>query len=363
VPAGLLLERGGAVVVEDVLVDPPAAGEIRVRIAAAGLCHTDLTASRDAPAFPVLLGHEGAGIVEALGPGVSWPSTGTKVVISWRVPCERCPACRRGRQPWCESPLGTVGPRVQRASNGAPVIPFLRAGTFCPLVVVPAQAAIPIPAEIAFSEAALIGCGVATGVGAALFEGVLSPGMDVVVIGLGGVGLNVVQGASLAGANRIIASDLLDQKIALAHEFGATHGVNPGPELPAQVAAITGGRGVDVAFEVVGRPELMEQAIDLLAPGGTLVLVGAAARDVQMHFAPRRFMSRQQRIVGSIYGACRPAEHFPLFARWALDGRLRVSPLISRTIDRLEQINEAFDAMQTGGLLRTVLVFPFEASP
>jgi S-(hydroxymethyl)glutathione dehydrogenase/alcohol dehydrogenase len=361
VPAGLLLERGGAVAVEDVLVDPPAAGEIRVRVSAAGLCHTDFTANRDAPAFPVLLGHEGAGIVESIGPGVTEPGVGARVVNSWRVPCGRCPACRRARQPWCESPLSTGGPRLHRAGDGAAVIPFLRAGTFCPYVVVPAQAAIPVPDELPFPEAALIGCGVATGVGAALFEDVLAPGMDVAVIGLGGVGLNVVQGAALAGAGQIVAIDLLEEKIALAREFGATHGMRSGAGMVEEVVALTAGRGVDVVFEVVGLPELMEQAVAMLAPGGTLVLVGAAARDARMHFAPRRFMSRQQRIQGSIYGACRPAEHFPLFARWALNGKLRIRPLISRTIDSLDDINDAFNAMRRGALLRTVLLFPRDA--
>jgi Zn-dependent alcohol dehydrogenase len=362
VEAGILLQRGGPVVVEEVLIDPPAAGEVRVRIAAAGLCHTDLTASRDAPTFPVLLGHEGAGIVEALGPGVTFPSAGTPVVISWRVPCERCHACRRGRQPWCESPRATAGPRIHLA-RGTPVIPFLRAGTFCSHVVVPAEAAIPVPPALPFAEAALIGCGVATGMGAALFEGVLSPAMDVAVIGLGGVGLNVVQGARLAGAGRIIAIDLLREKIDLARRFGATNGLPGGADSVEAVRALTGGRGVDVVFEVVGQAALMEQAIEMLAPGGTLLLVGAAARDAQMHVAPRRFISRQQRMQGSIYGACRPAEHFPLFAQWALDGRLRIAPLISRTIDALDQINMLFRAMETGALLRAVLTFPVEGVP
>lgn len=361
VPAGLLNERGGRVVVEEISVAPPGPGEVLVRVRAAGLCHTDLTAGRDAPAFPVVLGHEGAGLVAEVGQGVDAVAPGTPVALSWKVPCGRCRACRRGRQPWCESPRGTAEPRLHRLRDGAPVIPFLRAGTFCPYVVVPSDAAIPIPAELPFASAALLGCGVATGVGAALFEARLEPGMDVVIFGLGGVGLNVVQGAALAQAASIIAVDRLAEKLETARRFGATATVLAGEDAVAQILDLTGGRGVDAAFEVVGQPQVMAQALETLAPGGSLILVGAAARDAVLSFAPRRFMSRQQTIRGCIYGACRPAEHFPLFARWAVQGKLKVAELISHTVHDLTDINRAFDALQAGQALRTVLLFPGDA--
>lgn len=357
VPAGLLNERNGAVVVDEVVVDPPGPGEVRVRLRAAGLCHTDLTASRDASLFPVVLGHEGAGVIESVGIGVTHLPVGTAVVISWKVPCGRCIACLRGREPWCERPLGTAAPRVHRRCDGAEVIPFLRAGTFCEYAVVPAGAAIPLPVDLPFASAALIGCGVATGVGAALFDAHLEPGMSVAVFGLGGVGINVVQGAKLAQAGRIVAIDRIQAKLDLARRLGATDALPAGPTVEEQVLTFTEGRGVDVAFEVVGHPEVMRQAIEVTAPGGTVLLLGAAARDALLSFPPRRFMSRQQTIRGCIYGSCRPAVHFPLFARWAAEGRLALDPLVSKTIVSLDAIDEAFAEMGRGGLMRAVLEF------
>ncbi len=357
VPAGLLEKHGGPVVVDEVTVAPPGPGEVRVQMRAAGLCHTDLTASRDAADFPVVLGHEGAGIVEHVWPGVTSPAPGTPVVLSWRVPCGQCRAYRRGRQPWCEAPRGTGQPRIHRRRDNVPVIPFLRAGTFCPYMVVPADAAIPIPAAMPFASAALLGCGVATGVGAALFDARVEPGMDIAVFGLGGVGLNVVQGTRLAQATSIIAVDRVPAKLELAREFGATVGVLADDNVVRAVLDHTGGRGVDVAFEVVGLPSVMSQALETLAPGGTLILVGAAARDAELAFHPRHFMSRQQTIRGCIYGSCRPAEHIPLFARWALDGRLKVELLISHTLNDLSELNDAFVAMRSGTILRAVLRF------
>jgi S-(hydroxymethyl)glutathione dehydrogenase/alcohol dehydrogenase len=358
VPAGLVNERLGPIVVEDVLVAPPGRGEVRVRMQAAGLCHTDLTASRDQSVFPQVLGHEGTGVIDEVGQDVRGIVRGDTVALSWKVPCGACRACRRGRQPWCESPLGTTEPRVHRARDGAPVLPFLRTGSFCPYVVVPAGAAVPIPTALPPVQAALLGCGVATGVGAVLFDARVEPGMDVVVFGLGGVGLNVVQGARLAQARSIIAIDLVPEKLDLARTLGATDCLLAGDTVVEAVRERTDGRGVDVAFEVVGHPLVMQQALDTLAPGGTMMLVGAAARDAQFAFTPRRFISRQQNIRGCIYGACRPAEHFPLFAQWALEGKLQLDSLISRTLTSLEEINDAFAALQAGTLLRAVLRFP-----
>ena len=358
VGAGLIVERDGPVVVEEVRVDPPGPGEVRVAIRATGLCHSDLTASRDAPLFPVVLGHEAAGVIDEVGPGVEGLASGTTVVISFRVPCGRCPNCLRGREPWCERPRGTAEPRIHRLRDGAPVVPFLRVGSFCPYVVVPAAGAIPIDPALPFEQAALLGCGVATGVGAALFDAKVEQGMDVAVFGLGGVGLNVVQGAALALAREIIAVDLLPEKLELARTLGATRTIQAGSGTVEQVLEVTSGRGVDISFEVVGRPEVMAQALDVLAPGGTLMVLGAASREALLSFAPRRFMARQQTIRGDSLGACRPPVHYPQFARWALDGRLQVAPLISRTLQSLEEVNEAFAALRRGELVRAVLLFP-----
>lgn len=357
VPAGLVLERGGPVVVDEVTIDPPGPGEVLVRIRATGLCHSDMTVSRDAPSFPVVLGHEAAGVVEEVGSGVDSIAPGTPVVIAFRVPCGRCVNCLRGREPWCESPLGTAAPRVHRRGDGVSVTPFLRVGSFCPYVVVPAGAAIPFDPTLPFEQAALLGCGVATGVGAALFDAQLEPGMDVAVFGLGGVGLNVVQGARLALARTIIGVDRVPEKIEVARRFGVTVGIPAVGDVAARILALTAGRGVDAAFEVVGTPQTMEQALGSLAPGGTLMIVGAAARDAALSFAPRRFMSRQQTIRGDSLGGCRAAVHYPLFAQWAIDGRLQVSDLITATLGDLGEVNAAFAALRHGELLRAVLLF------
>ncbi|HLV99939.1 MAG TPA: alcohol dehydrogenase catalytic domain-containing protein [Ktedonobacterales bacterium] len=358
VPAGLLNERGGQVTIEDVIVDAPGPGEVLVRIEATGLCHTDLTARRDALVFPVVLGHEGAGVVEEVGPGVLSPTVGTPVVLAWKTPCGRCPSCRRGRQPWCETPQATAGPRIHRKRDGADTAPFLRVGSFCRYVVVPADAAVPISPALPFSVAALLGCGVATGLGAALFEVHIEPGMDVAIFGLGGVGLNVAQGAAMARAGKIIGIDLLEEKLMLARQFGTTDGVRAGADAVERVRGLTGGRGVDVAFEVVGHPQIMAQGLDVLAPGGTLALVGAPARDAAFSFLPRHNMlSLQQVIRGCVYGACRPALHFPLFAQWALEGTLKLGELITVTISSLNEVNDALLDLQSGQGLRTVLVF------
>lgn len=346
VRAGLIAEREGPVMIEEVRVDPPGPGEVRVAIRATGLCHSDLTASRDAPIFPVVLGHEEAGVVDEVGTGVEGLAPGTSVVISFRVPCGRCLNCLRGREPWCEHPRGTAEPRVHRLRDGAPVVPFLRVGSFCPYVVVPATGAIPIDPALSFEHAALLGCGIATGVGAALFDAKVEPGMDVAVFGLGGVGLNVVQGAALALAREVIAVDLLPEKLEPARSLSATRTLQGDADTVERVLKLTGGRGVDVSFEVMGHPEVMAQALGMLAPGGTLMVLGAASREALLSFAPRRFMSRQQTIRGDSLGACRPPEHYPLFARWALDGRLQVAPLISRTLHSLEEVNDAFAALR-----------------
>ncbi len=342
--------------IEDVFISDPGPGEVRIKLVASGICHTDISNVRDARYWPVLLGHEGAGIVESTGPGVAHVRPGDPVMISWRVACGQCGRCQRGRPDLCENVVATAEPRVHRP-NGERLFVLLNAGTFCPYAVVPADGAIPLRREMPLETAALIGCAVATGVGAALHTAAVQAGESVVVFGVGGVGLNVVQGARLAYAGLIIAVDRIESKLQSALNMGATHGVNAGEQDPVKaVLALTGGRGVDHAFEVVGFPEIMTQAMQCLAPGGALTLIGAAARDATLTFHPRAFMSKQQRILGCIYGSCRPPVDFPLFVDWYLNGQLKMDELLTGAI-RLEDLPAFFEQEAWPQAIRTIVRF------
>jgi S-(hydroxymethyl)glutathione dehydrogenase / alcohol dehydrogenase len=325
-------------------VEPPGPGEVRVRMRAAGLCHTDVSQVRDARSTPIVLGHEGAGEVESVGAGVGGLAVGDPVLVCWKVPCRNCRRCLAGQPHLCESVVGTAAPRVFR--DGEPVGPLLNAGCFCDHIVLPAEGAIPIGVDLPFEQAALVGCGVATGVGAALWTAEVELGASVAVFGAGGVGLNAVAGARLAGADRIVAIDPDERRLELARAWGATE-----MHAPAQPFD-----PVDYAFEVVGEAAVMEQALAALAPAGELVLVGAAARDALLAFHPRAFMSRQQRITGCIYGSIDPAVHLPQLLAWAADGTLPLADLIGRRVT-LDELEDAFDEPADSGV-RTVVGFP-----
>ncbi len=359
VPGIVLPGLGELPRIEMVVVHPPGPEEVRVRVMAAGMCHTDYGYMQYARTTPVLLGHEAAGIVEAVGVGISHVRVGDHVVINWQAKCGRCPRCRSGRRDLCENILGTAEPRVYW--HDAPLAVMLNAGAFCPYVVVPAGGAVPIRRDMPLLTAALLGCAVATGVGAALYTAAVRRGESVVVLGAGGVGLNVVQGARLASAGQIIAVDTDDAKLHLATQLGATHTFNPGQvDVLQAVQALTGGRGVEYVFEAVGSPPLMRQGLDLLARGGALVLIGAADRDAEMHFAPRRFMSMQQRLLGCIYGNVRPEVDFPHFADWYMDGWLRLDELHTETIT-LEEIPDYFAQPELRVGIRTLVNLEFAA--
>lgn len=358
VPAVVLPELGGLPRIEAVTIDDPGPDDVRVRNVASGICHTDLAAVRDARVCPVLLGHEGAGIVEQVGTRVTHVQPGDHVVINWQPKCGRCRQCLRGRADLCEQITGTSEPRVRW--RGVPLAVMLHAGTFCPYVVVPADGAVPIRRDIPLARAALLGCAVATGVGAALYTAGVESGASVAVIGAGGVGLNVIQGACLCNAGMILAIDVDDERLALAGTFGATHTHNSHTGDPVVAAReLTDGRGLDYVFEVVGHPALMETAVTMLARGGTLTLVGAAARDATLAFQPRRFMSQQQQIKGCIYGNIRPQRDLPLFADWYVDGRLQLDALHTMTI-KIADVPGLFSSEQQTGI-RTVVEFEHSA--
>lgn len=341
---GLVLDAlGERPRLQELTVLPPGPGEVRVRMLAAGLCHTDVTQVRDARFTPILLGHEGAGEIESVGDGVDGLEPGDRVLVCWKVPCGRCRRCTADAPHLCESVIGLAEPRHFRGDE--PIGPMLNAGCFCEHVVLAAGAAIPIAVDLPPEEAALVGCGVATGVGAVLWTAQVEQGASVAVYGAGGVGLNVVVGARIAGAVRIVVVDPDESRRALALARGATEAVAPEEAFDP----------VDYAFEVVGEPAVMEQALAALAPGGELVLVGAAARDAQLSFHPRAFLSKQQRITGCIYGSARPAEHLPYLLERAADGTIPLADLIGRRVTLVE-LEDAFDEPANGGV-RTVVTF------
>jgi len=363
--AAVLRTIGRAVRVEDVLVAEPRAGEVRVRMLASGVCHSDLhVRDGDWPRpTPIVMGHEGAGIVEAVGPGVVSHRVGQPVALSWLVPCGVCRSCRAGR-PWAclESPsFGhrmPDGATVVETADGDPVLSYCGIGTMAGAAVVPVAAAIGLPDGVDPAVAALIGCCVSTGVGAVVKTAAVPVGASVAVIGLGGVGLSCVMGASLAGASRIVAIDRVGAKLAVARTVGATHGLLAADDQAATIKALrelTDG-GPDYIFEAIGRTDTVEVAIASLPLGGTAVLVGMTPVDARASFAVYPLVDGSRRILGSNYGFADPAVDFPRYAALHLAGRLPIDRLIDRRIG-LDDLEGGFDRLRAGEGLRQVVVF------
>lgn len=351
--------------IADVEVAPPAPGELKVRIAASGVCHSDLSVQNGTLplAPPIVLGHEGAGIVEEIGDGVDGFAPGDRVVISWVPQCGECAMCSRAQGFLCDRAAATMGgtlldgtTRVTR--DGQPVFQFPSSGTFAEVAVVPAIAAVKIPDEVPLTSAALIGCAVLTGVGAAVNTASIRKGDAVAVIGCGGVGLNVVQGARIAGAERIVAVDTAALKLELARRFGATDVVNASSDdAVAAVTELTGGRCVDVAFEVIGLEATMQQALALTRRGGETVLVGVPRVDAMLSVpAALGLVLAAKTIKGCLYGSANVHRDIPMLVGLYRSGRLLLDELVSRTIP-LDDVNGAFVAMEQGEVARSVIDF------
>jgi S-(hydroxymethyl)glutathione dehydrogenase/alcohol dehydrogenase len=349
-------------VVEEVDLEGPRAGEVRVRVMATGLCHSDLhylEGHRDGP-YPMIMGHEGAGVIEAVGPGVAGLAAGDHVVLSFRPNCGRCAHCLRGESVICD---GHTGPRqmmhdgTARASlRGTPLYVFTRLGTFAEHLVCPAEQAVPIRRDVPWEVAALIGCSVTTGVCAVTNAAGVRAGDSVAVIGCGGVGLNAVQGARLVGAGQIIAVDTLDNKLDYARAFGATHTVNARrEEVVAAVRELSGG-GVDYAFEVIGLPSTIEQAVACIRPGGKAVVVGMTPLGATVQVDAYPLVFQQKTLMGTSYGNAHPPRDIPRIADLYRAGRLDLDALVSRRYG-LGQINEGFAALKGGEVARGVVAF------
>lgn len=338
-------------------------GLVRVSLRAAGVCHSDLhVVDGDWPAQePLVLGHEGAGVVTEVGDGVRDAAVGDHVVLSWFAPCRRCQDCAAGRA-WTCSQTRSLDHRLPDGSvpssttDGVPAAPFLGLGAFAEEVVVAESAAVRLPREVPFEVAALIGCSVTTGVGAVTNTAGVRPGQSAVVVGCGGVGLAVVMGLHLVGAGPVVAVDLSQERLKAARSFGADHVLRGDvDDLPAAVRELTG-RGADVAFEAIGRPQTIEVLPDLVAPGGAAVLVGMTAVDATVRIRPFDLADAGKRILGCNYGSSVPQVDFPRTARAYLSGQLPLDRLVGRTV-ALDDVGEALADLRAARSLRTVVTF------
>ncbi len=363
--AAILAAPGEDVRIEEITLADPAADEAIVRVAASGVCHTDLHVKRSGGwglPFPILLGHEGAGVVEEVGANVTDVAPGDRVVIAWRAPCGRCPHCVRGDVRRCEKHLRAKW-RMHRAADDATLAPTLRTGTFTERTIVHGAQLVKMPDEVSMEAACLLACGVSTGAGAPLNTTPVWPGAAVAVIGCGGVGLSVVAGARIAGAARIIAIDVAPLKLQWAKQFGATDVVDasaPGSDAVTAVRDLTEGRGVDFAFEATGRPEPVEQALRMLAFAGTATMVGVpgegALATIDLGDPSIGAFENKISLRVSHGGDSLPKWDFPLLARHYLEGRLDLDAMITKRIG-LEDIEAAFDDMRAGTVIRSVVVF------
>ena len=349
-------EPDAAPAVEELTVDPPGPREVRVRVLACGLCHSDLHVVETKGfhmRFPILLGHEG-GVVEDVGSDVTSVAPGDRVVIAWRAPCGECPQCRRGDPRRCSSQLRAKR-RVHRAADGALLTPVLRCGTFADQAVVHEACAVRMPKELPVDQAALLACGFSTGAGAALWATPVQQGSSVAVIGCGGVGLAVIQGALLRGAERIMAVDVAPEKLGHATALGATDVVDASVADPVEaVRELTGGRGVEFAFSAVDAPAALRQAMRMCAYAGTATLVGmpvpGAKLDADLEadfFGPRITLAVTHG------GDTVPQEDFPFLAQAALDGRLDLARFVTSTIS-LDEVPERLPRIGERGEIRTV---------
>jgi NDMA-dependent alcohol dehydrogenase len=360
--AAVLYGAHQPLVVDEVSLLPPRHGEVRVRFAASGVCHSDLhyiKGDRTCP-MPVVMGHEGAGVVEEVGAGVSYVQPGDHVILSLVPACGRCEDCVAGRPNLCAVRYtlnGNLPDGTTRLRKGQDEIKhFACVSSFAEYGVVPEGSLVRIDKDMPLEQAALIGCCVTTGVGAALWTAKVQPGTSVVVIGCGGVGLNIVQGAALAGAERIIAVDTVPSKLEYAEAFGATHQVNASAVDPIQaVRDLTKGHGADYAFEAIGLTETSIQALQSTRRGGKAIIVGVIRQGAQLTIDPD-FLHQDRQLLGCTYGSANMRAGMPQLIDLYRAKKLKLDELVSRTY-KLEDINEAFEALDHGEVARSIIAY------
>lgn len=365
--AAVMTSVGGPLRIEEVDLDAPQAGEVLVKIEATGVCHSDLNSLEDVNTpVPSILGHEGAGIVMEVGPNVKTVKVGDRVALSWVPFCGTCEFCQTGQVNLCESAFGpmfagTLLDGTSRLSqNGNKVYHYSLLSTFAEYTVVPEMSCIKMPEDMPFAQASLIGCGVATGYGAAVKAAKVTPGSTVAVFGIGGVGVNAIQGARIAGASRIIACDVKPANLELARNFGATHAVNVAEEGALEaIQALTGGFGVHFSIDCTGNVSAATAAWQATRKGGTTVVIGAFNPQKELTLPAGGFHRVGKVLKGSFYGDVHPFRDFPIIAQLYLDGQLQLDELVLSRI-ALEDINHAFDSFHNPASVnvgRTIVEF------
>jgi S-(hydroxymethyl)glutathione dehydrogenase / alcohol dehydrogenase len=364
IEAAVLWTQSEPLVVEPATLDAPGPGEVLVEMRAAGVCHSDLHPARgDWPMrTPVVLGHEGAGIVRGVGPSVARVAVGDHVVLSWAPACGECAPCLEGRAVLCDrvekvtfkNRLPSGGARLHARARD--VAPFLGAGCFADAVVVPEAAAIPVPRDVPFTALATLGCAVITGVGAVMNAARVPAGSHVAVIGAGGVGLNVVQGAAIAGCEAILAIDTRPAPLAIASRFGATATIDAASDAVAAVRDATRGRGADFVFDTVGSPATLTTALAAAKKGGSVVVTGLSRVDAQGAIQMFPFVMQEKRLIGSVYGSGQPLRDIPALVALYQDGRLKLDELAARRYP-LTRINEALESLASADGGRGVVVW------
>lgn len=363
--AAVLNRVGEPLSIDTLEMAPLAPHDVLIKLRATGLCHTDLEVMQGQLAYPlpIVLGHEGAGIVEAIGKEVTEVKVGDHVICSWNPYCGHCFYCDRGVRILCErlkstEPKGLLIDGTTRMTrDGEPVHHFFTTSTHAEYTVVSESGAIPITKDVPFDVACIVGCGVMTGVGAAVRKARVAPGSSVLVIGTGAVGLNVLQGAKLAGAGRIVAADVSASRRERALQFGATDVVDASaPDVVDQLKAMTRGRGVDTVFEAAGHPAAFRLSVEAVRPAGEVVWLGKINVDDEVAFRWGSLMG-EKRIVRSSYGEALPKRDFPWIVDAYLAGRLKLDELITARI-ALDDINEGFAMLARGEGIRTVVMLP-----
>ena len=355
----VLRQVGEPTAVEDVALRPLGRNEVRVRLRASGVCHSDLSL-RDGSIptlLPSTLGHEGAGIIAEVGDDVTSVNLGDHVVLTWNVPCRSCPHCLRGEAQLCVHGYDHAYGDPYAESAGGPVWPGMGVGSLAEQTLLPAAAVVPVDRSLPFDLAALLGCGVTTGVGAVLRTAAVRPGESVLVIGCGGVGLAAIQGARLAGAGRIIAADRVTAQLPAAVANGATDTIDASEvDLASAVRDLTAGAGVDHGIEVVGKPATIRAAYEATRRGGKITLVGAAGISETVEFPALSLMADGKTIQGSVYGASDPIRDIPVLAGLAQRGLLDLEALVTRRIG-IDDVETAFTDMTAGRGARSVVCF------
>jgi S-(hydroxymethyl)glutathione dehydrogenase/alcohol dehydrogenase len=358
VKAAVLPAQGQPLEVRDIELPAPGPGQVRVKIAAAGVCHSDLSLANATLAQPVpaVLGHEGAGVVAEVGEGVTRVAVGDHVLLNWSPACGECWFCQAGEPYLCEHGADASQTPHAALADGTPVYPGLGTGAFAEETVVSERAVVPLPDDIPLEQAAVLGCAVLTGAGAVFNTAGVAPGQSAVVVGLGGVGLSALQAAKISGAHPVIGVDASPAKDGLAIDHGASHFLVAGDRTSKEIRALTGGRGADHAFDCVGVPATIRAAWSATRRGGSVTVVGVGSKDMQVAFSALELYWFGRTLHGCVYGSSDPDKDVPRLLNLVSNGHLDLASLATATTD-LAGINDAFERMRAGQGARTIVRF------